>query len=221
MSARSRAARRLTLAALVALAGPGCKEEIDASKQAATAALDEGKRVVTRAVQTATAVASELQGSAQKVFTGLTTDGKLSADARALVESTAKQSADGIAKTVSSGAQLAPQAWEIAKVINGAVDEQTVIEPIVQKADDKAALDASVGRMPRVEVIEGVQVGFHQLDSTTTDKAVKERGYLVLWRRDDKLVGFVYRSRREIDIDALVKVAPRLVALFNGALEKT
>ncbi|MFO0612886.1 MAG: hypothetical protein U0414_09875 [Polyangiaceae bacterium] len=214
MSARRRGAA--TLFALGLLLGCRSADPVGEAKQVATQVVDDGRRAVASAIMTATAVASELQGSAQKMFTGLSADGKLSDVGRSLVASAAKTS--GIEQTVAKGAQLAPAAWEVAKVINGAVDDQTVLEPIVEKADDPAAVDAAIGGMPRVEVFDGVHVGFRKLDDLTVDKSVKERAFLVLWRRDDKLVGFLYRSHREIDLDALVKAAPRLVALFNGSL---
>lgn len=208
-----------TVLGFVALAGlTACKSDpTDGVQQAASQMVGEARRAIASAIQTATAVASELQGSAQKMFTGLSTDGKLSETATSLVSAAGKAST-GIEKTVADGAQIAPAAWEIAKAVNAAVDDQTVIEPIVQKAGDKEATDKAVKGMPRVEVIDGVDVGFRQLDQLDTQKSVKERAFLVLWRRDDKLVGFVYRSRREIDLDALVKLAPKLVALFNKSL---
>lgn len=201
---------------LVALASLGCRDEVAATQQVASQALGQGKTLVANAIQTATAVASDLQGSAQKMFTGLRADGKLSDAASALV-SAAAASSDGVEKTIAKGTQLAPEAWEIAKVVNAAVDDETVIEPIVQDANDKAALDKAVVAMPRVEVIDGVQVGFKKLDAVDAQKSVKERAFLVTWRRDGKLLGFVYRSKREIDIEALVKTAPKLVALFDAA----
>lgn len=205
------------LVGAIAIGACRSSDPTDGVPQVASAMLGDAKRAIVSAIQTATAVASELQGSAQKMFAGLTADGKLSDTARALVADAGKSSA-GIEKTIAAGAQIAPAAWEIAKAINGAVDDQTVIEPIVQKADDPAGIDKAIGGMPRVEVIDGVSVGFRQLDQLDVQRSVKERGFLVLWRRDDKLVGFVYRSRREIDLDALVKLAPKLIALFNSKL---
>lgn len=210
-------ARTTTVVALaLGLAAASCRDEVAATQQAASQVLGEGKTLVANAIQTATAVASELQGSAQKMFTGLRADGKLSDAASALVTAAAASS-DGIERTIAKGTQLAPQAWEIAKVVNGAVDDETVLEPIVQDANDKAAVDKAVGGMPRVEVMDGLQVGFKKLDSLDAQRSVKERAFLVTWRRDDKLLGFVYRSKRDIDLDALVKLSPKLVALFNAA----
>jgi|JI10StandDraft_1071094.scaffolds.fasta_scaffold20176_10 hypothetical protein len=195
----------------------GCRDELASTQQVASQTLGQGKQLVANAIQTATAVASELQGSAQKMFTGLRADGKLSDAATALVAAAAA-APDGIEKTIAKGTQLAPAAWEVAKIVNGAVDDETVIEPIIEDASDKAAVDKAIGAMPRVEVIDGVQVGFRKLDSLDTQKSVKERAFLVAWRRGDKLLGFVYRSKREVDLDALVKAAPKLVALFDSAV---
>jgi hypothetical protein len=44
-----------------------------------------------------------------------------------------------------------------------------------------------------------------------------ESAYLVLWRRDDHLLGFVYRSRKRVDIDTLVRETPRLVGLISAS----
>ncbi len=72
--------------------------------------------------------------------------------------------------------------------------------------------------MTRVEPIEGLQVGFKQLSSLDLGKQVSESAYLVVWRQDDRLVGFVFRSRREVALDQLVREAPRLVALVRSVL---
>jgi hypothetical protein len=40
-----------------------------------------------------------------------------------------------------------------------------------------------------------------------------------MWRQGDHLVGFVYRSRREIDIEKMVAEAPRLVKLVQTATD--
>lgn len=78
-------------------------------------------------------------------------------------------------------------------------------------------VDAAIGDMPRTEVIDGVTVGFKQLASLDTDKQLTEKAYLVLWRKDDHLVGFVYRSRKEIVLGAVVREAPALVRAVRGA----
>ena len=102
-----------------------------------------------------------------------------------------------------------------------AYDEQSrrVIEPIYEKTDaaGQAAADKAIGGMPRVEVIDGVKIGFRQLDKSDAASSVSERGFLVLWRRDDRLIGFVYRTRRAIDIERLVAEVPKLIAVVNAA----
>ncbi len=70
-------------------------------------------------------------------------------------------------------------------------------------------------------MIEGLTVGFQQLDSQSTDELVKERGYLVTWREGDHLIGFVYRSKRTIDVERLVADMPKLLALTKTALHGT
>ena len=121
---------------------------------------------------------------------------------------------------VVTGVQIAPVAWEIAKVLNEAVDSETVVEPVFQDVDDVKKIDEAIDGMPRVEVIDGLNVGFKQLDSTDAKQNVKERAYLVTWRHESHLVGFVYRSQRTVDIETLVKEAPRLISLTKTALDK-
>ncbi len=72
--------------------------------------------------------------------------------------------------------------------------------------------------MPRTEVVDGLKIGFKQMDETTNTHQIKERGYLVTWRDGDRLYGFVYRSKRSIDIDKLVADTPRLLRLAKAAV---
>jgi len=127
---------------------------------------------------------------------------------------------DSMSALVVRGKQVAPVALEMGRVLGGAVQSDTKIEPIYQPLDERGeAFDAAIEDMPRVEVIDGVQVGFRQLDALSASRSVKERGYLVTWRRNDHLVGFVYRSTRTIDLDTLVAETPRLLALTQSVLD--
>ena len=47
---------------------------------------------------------------------------------------------------------------------------------------------------------------------------ISEQAYLVVWRQDDRLIGFIYRSRRSVDLVQLVGLAPRLIGLVRSAL---
>ena len=46
-------------------------------------------------------------------------------------------------------------------------------------------------------------------------------GYLVLWRRGDKLIGFVWKSKRDVDLAVLLGEAPRLMGLIHEAIDGT
>ncbi len=158
--------------------------------------------------------------AAKRALFGLTDSGALSAAASQWLGGDAPP--DGsIEATIKRGAQLAPVAFEAALVLNRAVDEDTAIEPIFQKVapGDQAKVDASIAGMPRVEVVEGVTIGFKKLDAIETTKITKEQAVLVTWRRGDHLVGFVYRSKKTIDLEVLVKETPRLVTLTESALK--
>ena len=119
-----------------------------------------------------------------------------------------------------------PVALEIGKALVGAVDSDTLIEPIYQEvgggspelAVRRTEADAAIKAMTRVEVIDGLQVGFKELSSLDLGHRVSEQAYLVVWRQDEHLVGFVFRSRRDIKIAEVVALAPKLVALVRGVL---
>ena len=191
------------------------KEGADATDRAA-AAVKEGSK-------TASEWASDVKQSS----------GELSATAsRWLDEAAAHTEGSGatIESMLASGEQVAPTALEIGKSLASAVERDTVFEPIFQriepaeqggKADDLGTskrADQAIAAMPRVEVIDGLSVGFRDLTSTTASERVSESGYLVIWRKGDYLVGFVYRSRQTIDIKTLIADAPRLIALVKAAL---
>jgi hypothetical protein len=123
---------------------------------------------------------------------------------------------------VAAGTQLAPAVASMGGALDGVVGRDVHIEPIYQEIDDEVAtqkVDEAIGDMPRVEVISGLTVGFRDLSSMDTSRHVSDSGYLVLWRQGDHLVGFVYRSRREISLDKLVELAPRMIDAVRSATE--
>ena len=212
----------------IALCFVGCDraaEAQDAATKAATAAADHtqkavdeaGKRVDEAGKRIDEAV-DQTKAATGRAWAGLTDTGELSNSALSWMKDTAEST--DIRAVVAKGVQVAPVALEIAKTINGAVDSDTAIEPIYQSLDgrDPAEVDRAIASMPRVEVVDGLKVGFHELSRLDAGTSVNERAYLITWRREDHIVGLVYRTTRTIDLDKLVKEAPRLIALTQTAL---
>lgn len=165
------------------------------------------------------AAKGEVLAAKAKVF-GLSDTGALSEAGVAWLSSQKPaEGATGVEGVVAKGIQIAPVVIEAHRVMNEAVDEDTAIEPIYQKieAGKEPELDASIKAMPRMDVIDGVTVGFKKLDAIENAKLKKEQAVLVMWRRDDHLVGFLYRSQRTIDLEVVVKETPRLYKLMNAA----
>jgi hypothetical protein len=198
-------------------------DALDSSKKAAgelaDKATDKSKALADDALDSSKKTAGELAGkakdSAVSWWDELPDSGELSDSASDWLD---KKAADGgIEKYVTAGKQIAPAAVAVAGSLHDAVDSDTVVEPIFRpvQAED-AKVDAAIEDMPRTEVIDGLTVGFKQIDELTRDSSVKERGYLVMWRQGDHLVGFVYRSRREIDLDKVVAEAPKIIALCKA-----
>ncbi len=156
---------------------------------------------------------------AKRAVFGLSESGALSESASAWLSSNAP-SEGSAERWVAKGVQVTPVALEIAKVANKAVDEETAIEPVYQKIEPggEAKLDESIKAMPRVELLSGTIVGFKKLDSIENAKITKEQAVLVLWRKGDHLVGFLYRSKKTIDLELVIKETPRLYALTNAAI---
>lgn len=126
-----------------------------------------------------------------------------------------------VERMVATGTQIAPIANEIGVVVSETIKTDRAIEPIYQPIEpgQEAKVDRAIRGMPRTEVIDGVTVGFKQLDATDNAEMVKERAYLMMWRDEQRLFGFVYRSKRTIDIDKLVNDAPRLLSLADQAVK--
>lgn len=185
----------------------------DAAKSAAE---DQAGKLGDAAKSAAPAVALEAK---RKLF-GLGDGADLSAPLKAWLEANAKDagSAEGL---VAKGARSAPVLLDAATVLNGAVDDETVIEPIYVPIEPTATadVDKTIAGMPSVEVIDGVKVGFKKLDSMTTEQMVKEEAVLVMWRRDGHLVGFVVRKKRTIDLATIIKETPRLMKLMEAAIK--
>lgn len=182
-------------------------------KEAVAAGIDRGKAAVSDGIDGATA-------QAEALFDDIPDTGELSEKSRGWLDA-ASDAGHGIVPFVAKGTQLAPVALEIGKTIDEAVDKDYAVEPIYQEIGDEAAqkeLDAKLAKMPKTQEIDGVKVGFKRLSEVSSEKKVDESAYLVLWRRDDHLVGFIYRARSEIDVDELAAETPRLIELVNGAL---
>ena len=134
--------------------------------------------------------------------------------------------ADTVDKVVAKGKQIAPVAFDIGKTLAAGYDKKVRFVPIYQTIDEDAQegaqtpaeVDALIGDMPRTETIEGLEVGFKQLNSKDVAEKKDVSSYLVLWRKDDKLVGFIYHSETTLDIEHFIEQAPRLIKLVEGIL---
>ncbi len=206
------------------------KAAVDRTIDDANALAKEGAEVTDRAaaaVKERSKAASEWAADVQR------SSGELSATASHWIDQAAAQakgSGATIESILASGKQVAPTALEIGSSLAKAVDRDTFFEPIFQRIEPASKdgeaetlrtserADKAIAAMPRVEVIDGLTVGFRDLTSTTAGERLSESGYLVIWRKGDYLVGFVYRSRQTIDIERLITDAPRLVALVKAAL---
>lgn len=175
--------------------------------------------------QAAGARTAEVAHAAREWAAGLGL-GELTESAKTWLRRGAEASASSIEAVLQKGEQVVPVALEITRALVAAIDTDTAIEPIYQEvaggstelALRRAEADAAIQGMARVEPIEGLQVGFKQLSSLDLGRHVSESAYLVVWRQDDRLVGFVFRSRRAVALDQLVHEAPRLVALVRSVL---
>lgn len=203
----------------------GCETTRESVSQTADAAAKQGEAAIDLAKHAghqAEALTKETEKAATKALDDVSEGGLLSATTKEWLAAGADAAGRSIEAVVGAGAQLAPVALQIAKALDEAVDREITIEPIFQSLDDgqaRARTDTAIGEMPRIEVIDGLQVGFKRVSELDVHKHRTENAYLVVWRKDEHLVGFVYRSRREIDLEKLVADAPRLVRLVLAALE--
>lgn len=200
------------------------KTAVNAGKKAADAgkdAVDAGKKAVDRttdAANDALDASKDAAGAAEKWWKDIPDTGELSKQTQAWLETAAKKGERSVENAVVEGESYAPTAVQIGKALNSAVDSDHGFEPIYVKVSDRADADKQIGDMPKVQVVDNLTIGLKRVDAWEGLKQSKERGYLVLWREDDHLVGFVYRSRREIDIEKVAAEAPRLITLVRAAL---
>jgi hypothetical protein len=207
-----------TLVLMLGGGGFGC--DAGAAKDKAR---DKAKEIGEQAADKGKSIAHDL-GDAAKDKAGAMWEsgsGELSDAAHGIFAKGAEASEGGVEALLAKGEQLAPVAFDIGKTLHGFVDSDTRIEPIVQDLDDpdaQAELDARIQDMPRVETIDGVDVGFKDVSQWDAGGRASESAYLVLWRRDNRLIGFVYRSNKRLHMDKVVAETPRLLALVKGAL---
>ena len=202
-------------------------EAVDKSKQAAGDLADQASaksqeladKALDGSKKAAGDLADKATDSAKEWWDDLPDSGQLSDKATSWLSEQAE--GGGIEKYIMAGKQIAPAAIEAGSKLASTVDSDTVIEPIFRPIDEgnSEKVDAAISDMPRTEVIDGLTIGFKSIDELSDKASVKERGYLVTWRQGDHLVGFVYRSRREIDLQKVVAEAPRLIAVFKMAAD--
>jgi len=206
------------LALLSACSGDQAEEAIDKAKDRAK---EVGEQAADKAKDKAREVGDKAKDKAGELWAERPQTGELSDAAKNILARGAEASDGGVEAALAKGVQLAPAAVDVAKTLHGAIDSNVDIEPIVQKLDDPQAqtdLDARIKDMPRVETVDGVDVGFKEVTQWDSGGRETESAYLILWRREDRLLGLVYRSHKRINVDKLVAEAPRLVGLVSGAL---
>lgn len=198
-------------------------EAADASQKAVDAsktAVDASKEAVdstSKAAADALAATKKFSEQTKKWWDDIPDTGALSDQTTTWIKNAADESGRTIENVLVEGEPYAPAAMQIAGGLASAVDGDRGFEPIYVKVSDSADADKKIGDMPKVQVVEDLTIGLKRVDSWEGLTQKKERGYLVLWREDDHLMGFVYRSRREIDIEKVAAEAPRLVALVRKA----
>lgn len=204
--------------ALALTSSSGCEDAADKAKDAA-------KEVGDQAADKGKALAGELgdkaKSKAGELWAETPSSGELSDTAKGIFNKGAAASGEGVEALLARGVQLAPVAFDVGKTLGGFVDSETKIEPIVQNLDDaeaQAELDARIKDMPRVETIDGVDVGFKDVSQWDAAGRETDSAYLILWRKDNRLLGLVYRSHKRINVDKVIAEAPRLLSLVSGAL---
>jgi hypothetical protein len=211
---------RPLLLIILSVSALACSE--DAAEKAVEKAVD---KAVDKAKDKGKELAGDLGDKAKdkagQLWAERPTTGELSDSAKNIFSKGAESSDGSVEALLAKGVQLAPVALDVAKTLHSAIDSDVDIEPIVQKLDDEqgqAELDARIKDMPRVETIDGVDVGFKDVSQWDSGGHESQSAYLILWRREDRLLGLVYRSRKRVHVDQLVEEAPRLIGLVSGAL---
>ena len=202
-------------------AGAKASKSLDDAKNLANKTTDDAKNLATKTTDEVKRITDATALAAKNAWAGVTNPGELSNDAAAWLKERATVDGAKVEKVIAKGVQVAPVALEIALVVNAAVDDDTAIEPIYQKIEGdqtEAEVDAAIASMARVEVIDGVKVGYSDFSTMDASKKVDEQAYLITWRRDDRLIGLVYRTKRTIDLDMIVKESPRLIDMTTKAL---
>lgn len=124
----------------------------------------------------------------------------------------ADKAKDKVSNLVVDGKQKAAEVAKMAEAVVPMITDGIGFHAIYQKIDgddEKAALDKAVGDMSRVEVIDGLTVGF---------EVITTRQILVVWRHDDHMIGFVYTSLTDVLIRHLIDKAPGLIKLVSSVL---
>jgi hypothetical protein len=217
------------LAVCLGVVTSGCEATRDASERAQRGAGVMAEQTQKKAAELAEAAGDrtvEAARAARDWAGGLMASGKLSETVEGWLRRGAEASGSSIEAVLRRGEQAIPVAVEIGKTLVSAVDMDTMIEPIYQEvggdspelAMRRAEADEAIRGMTRVEVIDGLQVGFKELSNLELGHHISEKAYLVVWRQDNRLIGFVYRSRRDVALQQLVGTAPGIIALVRSTL---
>jgi hypothetical protein len=136
----------------------------------------------------------------------------LGRDAIDTIRPYAKTGAGGIENLIVAGKTNAVEAAKLAASVAPAIADGVGFLPIyidLGGENEQQAMDRAIGNMPRVEVIDGLTVGF---------RAFTKRQFLVVWRQGARLIGFVYTSLLDVAIGHVVEQAPRLISLAGKVL---
>ena len=211
----------LVLTLALACSGESADKAKDKAKQLADEAKDQSRELADDAKDKSKQLVDEAKDKGKQLWAERPKTGELSDRAKGIVAKGAAESAGGVEALLGRGTQVAPVALEVGKSLYGAMDRDTSVEPIVQDLDDagaQAELDERIADMPRVETIDGVDVGFKDVTSYDSGGRETESAYLILWRADKRLIGLIYRSRKRVNLDQLVADAPRLLGLVKGVM---
>jgi len=195
---------------LLGIIAPGCtKEEV---QEAAEKTYEVAKEKGAQGVDYASRKIKELRKE---------DPGELSRDTMTWLKVRAEATEESVEAIIVKGEQVAETSKRIHGHLKHIVDSDVQIEPIFQNVADpeaQAKVDKAIGDMPKQTVIDGVTVGLENMSGQRNEDSISKSAYLVLWRRTDYLVGFVYRSEREIDYAELIKRAPSIISEINGLL---
>jgi len=145
--------------------------------------------------------------------------GELGPHAGVWLEARADQGG-AIEAIIHKGRNITALTKDLSPALNEATDDARAVEAFAVEVEAERATPAIMA-MARNRELGPVRIGFGELGHTSEgEPPTDDWGYLVAWFHHGAVVGFIYHSTRQLELDAVETETAKLVESMRAELPK-